>query len=288
MEYKIGKLNPLRMKNVPSIKSDLLYVIGAYYYFLEQTLSLDGPKVYGFHDPALQSPGNLLQKRIVKSLFPKFNLFHLLSSSQVKVIPQNSRYFLLENTRFSALPSFQEKFEKFTILFFGRHEESKGIMTLQNVAQNISSNIELNIAGSGNVPLNIPASKNNVHVLGFLNDKDLYYNIAKSHAVLFPSFSEASSLVAIQSLSNFTPLVYRDIPENSLLEKSDLCIKCHNDEDFLQGLNTLRIEYERDPQEYLEKCKKLPYILSDPQDYFNSFINNICSVLKQDYSKDNV
>ena len=280
LEYRIGKMSPLRMKKIPSlVNTDLIYIMGAYYYFLKQCLKLNSPKVYGFHDPALQSPKNLLQKRIVKNLFPKFSLIHLLNKWQLKMIPSNSNHFLLENTWFGELPKIQEKFEKFTVLFFGRHEESKGLKTLEYVAMNFPDDSVLNIAGSGSVPLNLLHPKNNVNFLGFLDDNELYYNISRSHAVLFPSFSEASSIVAIESISHSTPVIYRNIPQNFLLERSDLCLKCTSDEEFLTGVIKLGSSYEENPQEYLNRCKGLPSILMSKDDYFNTLISSMVSIM---------
>ncbi len=280
LEYKLGKLSPLRMKKVPTnIKTDLIYIIGAYYYFIEQCLTFDSPTVFGFHDPALQSPQNLLQKRIVKNLFPKFDLIHLLNKPQMNIIPPNCNYFLLENTWFGDFPEFQNKFEKFTVLFFGRHEESKGLKTLEYVAAHFPDDLVLNIAGSGSVPLNIPNSKNNIHDLGFLDTDQLYYHISKSHAVLFPSFSEASSIVAIESVSNSTPVIYRDIPQNFLLERSDLCLKCSRDEEFLDSIKKMSASFKENPQQYLDGCRKLRNILMPSEEYFDTLIFNLNSII---------
>ena len=272
IDFKAGKYNPRRMKKVPQLASDVFYISGGYYFFLRQCLKFSGPKIFGFHDPALQTPENLLQRMIVNKLFPKFNSIHILNEQQKILIPLSVKTFLLPNTWFEQLPAFEDKFEKFTVFFFGRHEVSKGIDTLEYVLSHLSREIEFFIAGSGSVKINLPEDKPNVYFLGFVDDKELSYYLSRSHVVLFPSYSEASSGVATETLAHSTPLVYRDIPQNGLLNNIDLNIKCKSNQEFLTAIQNLKKLYETDKMGYFERCKKLGKSLITPETYINTII----------------
>lgn len=278
--YKRGRFNPLRMEAIPKIDTDVTYVTGGYYYFLKQCFKSNSPTIYGFHEPALQKPNSRLQKLIVNKLFPKFDLFHLLNEVQLEIIPKESKYFILSNTWFDEIPKSTDKFEKFTILFLGRHEVSKGIDTLEYVINNAENDIELYIAGSGSVNLNVPKDKSNVHVLGFVEEKILGEYLSKSHAVLFPSYSEASSIVAVEALAHSTPLVYRGLPQNALLDNIEMCLKADNDINFLKAVNELKKQYSLNPSEYLKKCSLLPGFLMPSETYIETFIAKAASLIK--------
>lgn len=278
--YIAGRYNPRRMKEVPNLVSDVFYITGGYYFFLRQCLQFKGPKVYGFHDPALQTPNSFLQGRIIKGLFPKFDMFHILNTLQETLIPAYAKRFLLENTFFEPIPDFREKFKKFTVFFFGRHEKSKGIDTLEYVIQNLNEDIELYIAGSGSVKIDIPSGKKNIHLLGFVDELTLRDYLSRSHVVLFPSYSEASPGVVTETLANSTPLVFRNIPQNRILINTELNIKCDTDSDFLDALLKLKVEYDSDPKLYLDKCRKLSQKLMSPEKYITIFIDNIRSIVE--------
>ncbi|MGC8735138.1 MAG: hypothetical protein ACP5RD_08995, partial [bacterium] len=112
------------LKITSNADSDIIYTPSAYYYFVKKILSLKGTKIWGFHNPKLKNPEGFFDKRLIKKLIPKFDKIHLLNNSQINVI-KNKNIFLLENTFLGEISERKNKFDKFTVIFFGRHEEDK-------------------------------------------------------------------------------------------------------------------------------------------------------------------
>lgn len=270
---------PLRAMDLPdNIDTDVLYVTGGYYFFLKQSLKFQLPKVYGFHDPALQNPNNYFQKRIIKKLLPKFEVIHLLNSSQSNIVKIPQKSVLLENTWFDNVPPKETKLRKFTIVFFGRHEKDKGVDTVKYIINNIPPDIVLIICGSGSMSDELRTERENVKYMGFVAEDELEKIISECHAVLFPSYSEASSLVALESLAHNTPLIYRDISQNEFLSNKPLCKKASSDIEFLDCVKTLKTYFYDKPEEYLSQCDKLFSTLMPKDEYINTFLHEIINV----------
>ncbi len=270
ISYRNGKFTPIRIKPPIRIKSDIIYVTGGYYYFLSQALHFESKKIYGFHDPALQNPKNMLQRRIITSLLPRFDMVHTLNDFQTRMLQSRGRVFQLSNTYFGEQPSCGQKFEKFTVLFFGQHEIIKGIDIVKNIMIHLPPDIEMIIAGSGSVDIG-KSIKENIKIVGFASEDELSSLLCRSHAVLFPSRSEASSLVAIESIAHGTPLIYRNIPENSVLVDKPLCISSDSDDGFLEKILRLKEMYVNNPKEYIRICNTLPKTLMNPEEYISRF-----------------
>ena len=270
LRFSKGKFYPLRIKSKVNINSDLLYVTGGYFFFLREVLDFKTKKIYGFHDPALQEPKNFLQKRIMNNLLPRFDLIHTLNDLQTKIVKNKAKVFQLANTYFGESPKCGKKFEKFTILFFGQHEIHKGIDVVISIMKQLPPDIEMIVLGSGSVDLG-KISKENIKVKGFASEEELSTTLCKVHAVLFPSRSEASSLVAIESIAHGTPVVYRNIPVNKMLSNKPLCASVESDSGFLDQIIRLRNEYLNDPDNYIQQCKILPHTLMTPDEYISNF-----------------
>ena len=270
--YKKSKFKPMKLKQIPNDSFEFIYVMGGYYGILKQLLHIKGIKTYGFHDPALQNPKNALQKRILSKIIPEFDKVHMLSEEQIKIV-ENKNKFLLENTwLFDPIPQ-EEKFDKFTVLFFGRHENIKGISTVKYVAENLPESINMIITGTGessNILNNI--NRKNVKNLGFIDEKELSSLISKSHIILFPSYVEASSLVPVEAFAHHTPVIYRPIPQNRLLMKSEFNISASEDLEFLQAILLAEKNYSEESELYLKYCFNLSELLTPRDEYLKLFI----------------
>lgn len=277
IKHSKGSLKPLGMTSLPRLDADVIYTNGGYFKFLKQILDVDIPTIFGFHDPALYNPSNLLQKRIVNTLFPRFDLIHLLSANRQSMVRGKTKYYILPNTWFREIPQPMVKFSRFTVLFAGRHEVSKGIETLKFVIERLPRDIDLIIAGSGMSSESVISEKENIKVVGFVDEDTLTSLMARSHVLLFPSHSEVSSLTSIESLALTTPVIFRNIPNNEQLIGKPLCMRAVNNDDFLSCILELKLIYERDKDNYLQECRRLPYLLKPAKSYIDEFVRNILS-----------
>lgn len=277
LDYEKGRFNPLRMKRVPTIEADIIYVTGGYYFFLMQALKIKAIKVYGFHDPALQKPENFLQKRIVRNVIPRFHLVHTLNGSQTELFDARVHICQIENTYLAPLPECKGKFAKFSILFFGQHQISKGIDIVNKLIATLPEDIDFFIAGNGPEKI-FNHNKKNVKILGFVDESMLSDLICMVHAVFFPSRSEASSLVSVESLAHGTPLIYRNIPQNSRLHDIPLCLSANTDDEFLHLILQLQEMYKKDPQKYISICKSLPKFIESSDEYIQKFEKMLTSL----------
>ena len=267
-----GKFLPFMLKKIPDINCDVIYVIGGYYFFVRQILKLRGKKVYGGHDPSLLNPETFFKKRLLKSLLPKFNKVHAINKEEMKWIKYNRNTHVLENTYFGPVIPYVKKPDNFTIFFYGRHEKIKGTDTIKYIINNLDSSISFIIAGSGTESESLKTNLKNLTYLGFVNEEQLYETIRRSHAVIFPSLIEVSSLVIYEVLGNYTPLIYRNKEFNSFLEKIELCRKADTDPDFLAQIEFLYKLFEERREYYDEICSKLPAKLTNFESYMNKFI----------------
>lgn len=273
---KGGKRTPLRASRIPDINADIIYTTVPYYGFLKQISKIALPKVWGFHDPSLQNPSNLPQKLLLSKLLPRFDMIHLLSSVQLDQVKNIKNVKVLESTWIYGMPECGNKYEKFTVMFYGRHETDKGIDTLLKVKSEFGNSINFIVAGSGPRSKDLKNKFSDDELVGFVSDEDLINYVRHSHVTLFPSHSESTtSLVAMESLANCTPLLYRDIPVNKNLGNFDMNIECHSDEDFINGIRKLRSWYESDKEGYLEQSKKLQYKMVSYKEYVDIFLNDI-------------
>ncbi len=273
IDYKSGFLKPLQAKKIPEIIDDNLYVMSGYYMFIKQSLNIKGNKTYGAHDPSLENPDNILKKRILTELIPKFDSVHILNEPQRKYI-KNKNIKLLHLTWLGEKMRFEQKFNKFSIIFYGRHEEDKGINTILNIAKILNNDIDLYIVGAGSKSyLFNDIKKQNIKVLGFLEENKLYDLITKCHAVIFPSYSEVYSAISYESMACHTPLIYRNINANEFLNYIDFEKICNNDDDFIRNILSLKKLYDTDREEYIKKCRELDNYLMSSDEYLKSFIN---------------
>jgi len=281
--FKKSGITPLKLKYLPPIESDVLYIYGTGFYYLKQLISYDITKIYGFHgnlgDPYKYSWFNLkdiYNLRVWSKIFPHFYKFHILNKNQeefLKKFLHNPNIYLLENTYLESSFKLFEKFDKFTVFFFGRHEIDKGIETVIYVAENLPEDIDLIIAGKGSKSKMLDKiSRKNVKILGFLDDEKLYELLSRSHLLLFPSHLESSSAIPLESLAHQTPIIYRPMPENHNLDKISFNIKAETDIEFLNGIISKYMEYKNDREKYIKNCRELPNYLMSKEEYISKFI----------------
>lgn len=276
LKSKGGRYTPLHASRIPEINADVIYTTVPYYGFLRQISKIDLPKVWGFHDPSLQNPSNFLQRSVLSKLLPRFDMLHLLSSVQLDQVKNIKNVRVLESTWIYEMPECANKYEKFTVMFYGRHETDKGIETLLKVKSEIGDDVKFIVAGSGPRTKDLENKFSESELVGFVSDEELINYVKQSHVTLFPSQSESTtSLVAMESLANCTPILYRDIPVNKTLGTFDMNIRCHNDEDFIRGIEKLRHLYESDREKYMEQCRKLQSKMVGYKEYLDIFINDI-------------
>jgi glycosyltransferase involved in cell wall biosynthesis len=270
------------MKKIPDIDLDLIYTSAGYYSLVKQILMMPGKKVFGFHIPALEHPKGFRSKALLKRLLPQFNGIHILSPTQLSLLPKEANVIVLPNTAFIDKRNSEiSKFEIFTVVYFSRWEFTKGIRTLIYVSSKIPDDIRLIILGFGSVDLNkLICKRKNIEIKGMVEENLLYDTVTRSHVTLFPSFSESSSLTLLESLALGTPVVYRNIPQNSFLTKNrdSFSFQASSDEEFVGAILNLKKLYDEDKELYFQKCshvKKEVISIEEYAEKFNEFLGKL-------------
>ncbi len=282
VRFRRGKFTPLQMDDPPNYdKYDVVYTMAGYYGFLKQIIEHASiKKIFGLHDPALQNPKlNRLQRMIIDKLVPKFDVVHLQDQSQKNIFKNvDNRFRVLQTWYYGPYPDLKtsHSFDRFTIVFAGRHETDKGFDTLMQIAKKIPDNVDLIILGTGTRTEELQNLNNNVKNLGFVSDFELSDILKKSHVMLYPSYSESTTSMTLNDgLINGLPILFRPIPQNTDLLNYPECKKCEKTEDFLDSIINLRDKWESDPNEYLELRISLQNRLKNKGDYVQAFIDTI-------------
>jgi glycosyltransferase involved in cell wall biosynthesis len=283
IESKWGRLIPLHMKKIPDIDLDLIYVSAGYYSLVKQILMMRGKKVFGFHIPSIEHPSGMRSKALVKRLLPRFDGIHVLSKTQLSLLPNGTNILELPNTAFiDNIGSEISKFDDFTVVYFSRWELSKGVHTLAYVCNSIPDDVRIIILGFGSVDITqIIANRNNVEIKGIVDENSLYEIVKKSHVTLFPSFKESSSLTLLESIALGTPVVYRDIPQNSFLKVNNdsLNLQASSDEEFVSNVMKLKKLYEEDKESYFQRCSLLKSGVMSIEEYIKKLNSFLCNLL---------
>lgn len=267
-----GSFFPFMLKKLPDIDCDIIYVISGYYFYIRQILKLKGIKIYGGHDPSIISPKTFFKKRILKSLIRKFDKIHAINQEELRWSIHNKNTYVLENTYFGSVVPYEKKSDEFTILYYGRHEKIKGTETIKYIIKNIDPSFSFIIAGSGSESKSLKYNRQNLLFLGFINEDELYKVIRKAHVVLFPSYTEVSSLIIYEVLGNYTPLIYRKMDFNSVLKNIELCRGADTDEEFLEQIYISHKLFESNRDYYDKMCSKLPSNITSFEIYMKKFI----------------
>lgn len=283
--YKRSKLSPLHMaEKIDYSGYDVIYTYTTFYLFLKQFLAWSqgsgAKRVFGLHNPVIAQGAklNMLERKTV-GLIPQFDTIHLLDASQTSLFSSHKEKIrVLPNSYIGELPEIRKMNAKspFTILFVGRHETNKGFDLLMEVASGIPENIQLVILGSGSrsVELN-NISKPNVAVEGFVSEERMNELMETSHVLLFPSVSEASSAVPMEALAFGLPIIYRDIPSNKVLAEAPGCKLAKSSREIMDYLETLKVKYESNPEEYEKMRKDLQKFSQKEGDYVDNFLNRV-------------
>ena len=192
--------------------------------------------------------------RLLKIL-PAFDGVHILNASLSYWSRYYSNVFLLPSTVPNLLSSpSPAKSDVFTILFYGRHERSKGMDTVGYVASRLDEGIKLIIAGFGSESTAIKRYKsNNVKFLGHVDDASLNSMIAQSHLVLFPSYMETVGLVALEAMRLGTPVLARDASFNQWMKSVPMCKLASTNSEFLDAIRLYREQWQSDRQSYIQQ-----------------------------------
>ena len=267
-----GKYIPFKMRTIPHLDVDIIYVAAAYYTYLKQILK-SGPKtIFGLHNPGLQHPKNRREKAILKKLFPRFDGVHILSENQFQLFNRKNDVLYLENTNLGELSLPIKKADRFTVIYFSRWEYYKGIDTLVYVSEKIPDDVQLLICGFGDVDLrNMINERSNVRIFGEVSEEMLTNLLQSAHVTIFPSYNESSSLTLMESLGHATPVIYRPIPQNNKLTSATTSINlaANTNEDFLNSINKLKMLYYHDPEEYLRQCLSLTTLVLTLDQYLD-------------------
>ena len=282
IETKWGRLMPLKMKKIPSMDLDIIYTSAGYYSLVKQILLMPGKKIFGFHIPALEHPNGLRSRALLKKLLPQFNGIHVLSPTQLGLLPKGINVIELPNTAFIEQRNIEIcKFEIFTVVYFSRWELTKGIQTLVYVCSKMPDDIRVIILGFGSVDVNkLIGKRKNIEIKGMVDENSLYDIVKQSHVTLFPSFAESSSLTLFESLALGTPIVYRNIPQNSFLTNNDFTLnsQASSDDDFVESILNLKKLYDEDKKSYYQNCSFLKEEVMSIEEYtkkFNAFLCNL-------------
>ncbi len=265
-----GKYLPFKMRTIPHLDADLIYVSGSYYSYLKQILKIGPKTIFGFHSPGLQHPKNRREKVILKELLPRFDGVHILSKDQFQLFNTKNEVLYLENTNLNDLSLPIKKADRFTVIYFSRWEYSKGIDTLAYVSDKIPDDVQLLICGFGSIDLrNMIKERSNVKIFGAVSEELLVNLLQSAHVTIFPSYNESSSLALMESLGHATPVIYRPIPQNNKLTSAPISINlvANTNEDFLNSINKLKVLYDNDPEEYLRQCLNLTTLVFTRDQY---------------------
>ncbi len=283
--YSRGRMVPLHMtERVDYDGYDIIYTSATFYWFLRQFESWSrrsgAKRVFGLHNPVLRKGARLnVLEKLSSKLIPRFDVIHLLDDSQAslfagyeKKIRMLPYWFIGEPPRLAS----SNLFDRFTVLFVGRHETSKGFDALVEVARAIPEYMDLVIVGSGSRSNELKQiQRGNVHILGFVEDEELSNYMLRSQALLFPSYSEASSAIPIDALAFGLPVIYRGIPSNWVLQSIGDCKLAESPQEFLSGIGALYESWKKDPDRYFESRKNLQDRIREGGDYIQKFIDKV-------------
>jgi glycosyltransferase involved in cell wall biosynthesis len=114
--------------------------------------------------------------------------------------------------------SFREKEEPFKLLFIGRLDENKGADLLpklvQLLNQKMNSDFEFNIAGNGKLNYLVKALEKtytNVKYLGYISESQKRELYEKCHVLVILSKKETFSLVGLEAMAAYTPVISTNV-----------------------------------------------------------------------------
>lgn len=285
-------------------ESDVLYTSIGNRRIMKDVLEFRGPKIFGAHhgeyilysnNDGIAWSSDLFSIKAMRykiwfsrtlKLLPNFDMVHYNNHHLDWLVHINRNAFYLSNTVFQTVSNLNKSKDRFDILFFGRHETEKGFDTLLRIAKEIPNEITFNILGQGSRTSELSSiDRSNVHYLGQVKDNELYAKIASSHLVLIPSYSETSSLVIRESLSNGTPLIARNFDD---LQPPPLCDIANSDSDFLNLILSHKEQFYSDPGSYIAKCCSLKNYVMSKSEYMDKFEGMLSKAIRNFEAQTNI
>ena len=191
---------------------------------------------------------------------------HLISNASYEIFKENERFFCAPNGVDTSLftPSSTVNTGRLKLLYASRLEPGKGILELLAAFTQLNSDhFELFIAGSGTLSDSISQiKKENIHVLGFVDESKLIELFRSSDVFVFPTRAESFPLVVLEALSSGTYILASEVLKAKLKEFESLnsieYIK-PNESSIMEGLRSIErktdfirdIDRKRNSYEYM-------------------------------------
>jgi glycosyltransferase involved in cell wall biosynthesis len=197
-----------------------------YVNYVHDLVFLDFPNFFLFHE-------KFIYKFIVSSIKKSSHVI-TISQSEIKRILKYTKIstknisfvhhgvgddFFLRSTKTIKDVILKYRLPKKFILYVGRINVRKNILTLLKAVSKLKSNYPLVIIGSkAEKKFNLEKElsklkiKEKVHVLGFVNNSDLPRLLSAASLFVFPSFDEGFGLPPLEAIASGTPTIISDIP----------------------------------------------------------------------------
>ncbi len=186
--------------------SDIIYLTNNDFYYLFKKAKIiiwseHGNLPYNYTGVKLL---NIIIYNLMKNnlIFRNVNYFHLLNCyNSVKI--HDKPYFCVPNGIYSSnfIPS-ETINKKIKVLFVGRLEKSKGIDKILYIFKKYEMNMELIVAGSGELEYMLENKIKNVTFIKNPDDVKLRQIYSESDILLFPSTLENFGIVVLEALSS--------------------------------------------------------------------------------------
>jgi glycosyltransferase involved in cell wall biosynthesis len=211
-------------------------------------------------------------KHFQKFDFSGFDAIHIINQSMK--FEHNYVYYVPNYIDTSFYTTCKEKNEKFTVLFTGRHEWSKGWEEYRKTCWLLSElgyNFRFLCTGEGDKI---------IEGLGFVEEEDLPKLYSEAHVTLYPAKIDTFGLVIIESLACGTPVVTTPI-----LAHRGLGLPLHYADcpiDFAKNIIEIYYQWKYKNGEYMKEKEKFQAMVKkyDKINVFPKFVNMIENIYR--------
>jgi len=227
-----------------SIKADVAYVV--YYSPLawQVLFSLKCPKIAGLH-----APGLLARDSLRHHLFRTIGSQDLALFDAVRVVnpifkfKHRSVFNIPDSADTKAFTLQEQKSDKFTVLYVGRHHRGRGWDTFMEVASQLThQGYDFDFVSTGD-------DNELSHGLGSVEHKDMPEVYSKANVLVHPVWADTFGIVIIEALACGIPVITTPIPAHRSLEIP--LIYAHSTEEFTQQILKIYSEW-RESSRYEE------------------------------------